>query len=704
MAVTDSLRNTWVGRPRPTPTGNVGGDEDMPTSARHRAKARATHHYLTTHPLSGHVAPWPVTALLWAAAAAAYYDPQTRGVVQLVAPVVAVVWWWAWSRRRTREQRRDRRNHAALVTAAAASWLLWAMHTGPAGWQAVTLWLGMVVLMQPYWRRRRIPNPLTTPVATPMDVPLVDTTVAPEQHPVVTKWVERVQAPGGALVGAYLTGRRSEQPNCETWDVNLRPGQQTTDNAIGAHSLIVSALDHLTVDQVIVDRHPSGSMARAKLTVVQGHPLNRRLDHPGPGEVYNPETGYAAIGMHPDEQPAEWGLCVPNWGLTNGFVVGGIGSGKSTLMMNVASIAAHTGIISVWAGCPVGGQSFPALVKHATWPATTVDEIILQLEAAAKLIQVRGVLNNLRGQPLHMPSVKEPGVLLFIDEFHKLTRGHARYKEAVSLLDIVTREGRKAAVAIVGADQDCDLQGVFGGEDTLRTSMIGKNLSFLRTPSKVTKDLVPGVTFNPATLPERFPDGSPTSGLGYMVGQRNAPYRGWFTPDAEQLLAGAPKVELDQVGARGIGAPYMERELRRTMARAAQAAVIQKLDPEALRDILESEPDLRAALELLGPVSLSPLGPDPTQAHRFGPLHLVPAPQFVVPGEDEQPVSSARPVRARDKVLGLVRDGVRRKGELVERSGLSETAVRNALNELVAEGVVANPKHGDYVPVDGRAA
>jgi hypothetical protein len=155
-----------------------------------------------------------------------------------------------------------------------------------------------------------------------------------------------------------------------------------------------------------------------------------------------------------------------------------------------------------------------------------------QLRAMVRLIDVRGAMNNVLGRELHVPTAAEPGVLLFMDEFHRLTRKtNPDWKEAVSLLEQVAQEGRKAAVAIIASDQTVNIQKTFGNSDVMRSNMWIKNLAVLRVGSDVENGMIPGLDgVNPADLPERFPDGSPTSGLGYLRGLRTAPFRGWLTP------------------------------------------------------------------------------------------------------------------------------------------------------------------------------
>ncbi|MFC4066767.1 hypothetical protein, partial [Actinoplanes subglobosus] len=120
-------------------------------------------------PLAGHTAPWPVTMLLWAGAAVAHHGGQPGAMsVAIAAPVAAIVWWWQYERSKTRRMRRKHRRHAALVTFAALAWLAWAGTNGAGGWHAASLWIGHLVLLAPYWRRRTIPIPASADMLAAM--------------------------------------------------------------------------------------------------------------------------------------------------------------------------------------------------------------------------------------------------------------------------------------------------------------------------------------------------------------------------------------------------------------------------------------------------------------------------------------------------------------------------------------------------------
>jgi hypothetical protein len=65
-----------------------------------------------------------------------------------------------------------------------------------------------------------------------------------------------------------------------------------------------------------------------------------------------------------------------------------------------------------------------------------------------------------------------------------------------------------------------------GGDQALRSMLVGGNVVSLRTGDKVSAGML-GLEADPASLPKYFPDGEPTQGLGYAVtmDNRQAPMR-----------------------------------------------------------------------------------------------------------------------------------------------------------------------------------
>jgi hypothetical protein len=662
--------------------------------------------------------PFGVIGLLWAGGVAAAATPG-GWMVAAAALVFAVVWWCAWERRR-RPGRVERRRWATRVVIGGSGWLLVAATCGAGGPVAAALWLGGYAAAWPHWRAHRIPIP-----AEPVDEPAPALEVLQAAPEIPRRWADRVAVARGVLPESYLTDHQLVG-RTEQWTIQLDPVTQTSSSAVAAQLRVGAALGR-SMDAVTIDRHPSGDLSRALLIIADNNPLHRDVVLPDRDldRLWDPSTGYAVHGLHADGGPAHWAFTVPNWGLAGGFLIGSIGSGKSAAMTVLALLAMHTRHLVVWGADPTGGGAIPTILRHADWPATTMPEIRLQLRALRRAIDVRSALNALRGVDKHVCTPAEPGILLFADEFHRLTEGGRRAEET-KILTLVAREGRKYGVNVIGADQYPGLKS-FGDEEPMRLNMFARNIAVFRSPSNVSKGLIPGLDISPADIPAYFPTGKPTSGLGYMVGERTAPYRGWFSERVGEQLAAAPRATLDKVVAAGIGADYLDRHARSVANRAEKAAALADLDLDVLAPILEADPALAAALRayrigsrpvrainpLQTAIPLDPAGPSERPARPgAGPgpvLRLVPAPRLQLPGQ-----SPGSAVPAADRPAGegplatpagrrlyeLIRAGVTRTGELERQSGYGETHTRNNLAALADAGLIHRIRHGTWEVTD----
>lgn len=664
--------------------------------------------------------PFGVIGLLWAAGVAAATVPG-GWIVAAAALVVAVVWWCAWERRR-RPTRSQRRRWATRVVVGGSGWLLVAATCGAGGPVAAALWLGGYAAAWPHWRAHRLPIP-----AEPVDEPARVLEVVEPAPEIPRRWAARVAVTRGVLPESYLTDHQVVG-RTEQWTVQLDPVTQTSSSAVAAQLRVGAALGR-SMDAVTIDRHPSGDLSRALLIIADDNPLHRDVVLPDRGldRLWDPSTGYAVHGLHADGGPAHWAFTVPGWGLAGGFLVGSIGSGKSAAMTVLALLAMHTEHLMVWGADPTGGGAIPTILKHADWPATTMPEIRLQLRALRRAIDVRSALNALRGVDKHVCTPAEPGIVLFADEFHRLTAG-GRSCEETKTLTLVAREGRKHGVAVIGADQYPGLP-TFGQEEPMRLNMFARNIAVFRSPSNVSKGLIPGLDISPADIPAYFPTGKPTSGLGYMVGERTAPYRGWFSERISEQLAVAPRAALDKVVAAGIGADYLDRHARSVADRADKAAALAELDLDILGPILEADPALAAALRAhrsrprpAQTSLLDPAGPGPSTGRaepatgattHAGPvLRLVPAPRLQLPSQPGGTAPAAADRTAAEDPLGtpagrrlyeLIRAGVARTGDLNEQSGYGETWVRLVLGELSDAGLIRRVRHGTWEVVTTAA-
>lgn len=660
--------------------------------------------------------PFGVIGLLWAGGAAAATVPG-GWIVAAAALVAAVVWWCAWDRRR-RPSRSARRRWATRVVIGGSGWLLVAATCGAGGPVTAALWLGGYAAAWPHWRAHRIPIP-----AEPVDEPEPVIEVVEAAPEIPRRWADRVAVPRGVLPESYLTDHRLVG-RTEQWTVQLDPVTQTSSSAVAAQLRVGAALGR-SMDAVTIDRHPSGDLSRAVLIIADDNPLHRDVVLPDRDldRLWDASTGYAVHGLHSDGGPARWAFTVPNWGLAGGFLIGSIGSGKSAAMTVLALLAMQTEHVVVWAADPTGGGAIPTILQHADWAATTMPEIRMQLQALRRAMDIRSALNSLRRVDKHVCTPAEPGILLIADEFHRLTAG-GRSSEETKILTLLAREGRKHGINVIGADQYPGLR-TFGDEEPMRLNMFARNIAVFRSPSNVSKGLIPGLDISPADIPAYFPNGKPTSGLGYMVGERTAPYRGWFSERIADQLAAAPKTTLDKAVAAAIGSNYLDRHARSMASRTEKAAALADLDLDVLAPILDADPALAAALaayrarpragRVIDPLQttlqLGPAGPGwraTPEASGPGPvLRLVPAPRLQLPGQPTTGPAAAADagVPAAEGLLAtpagrrlyeLIRAGVTRTGDLIEQSGYGETHTRNNLNALAAAGLIGRARHGTW--------
>lgn len=285
-------------------------------------------------------------------------------------------------------------------------------------------------------------------------------------------------------------------------------------------------------------RTPAGELP-ARLRAV--HP------YPGPRAAYDPATGSAILGPHADGRPARWPLITPGHGLHSGLIIGGTGSGTSTLATQLAVTAAHTGQIALRAADPHGGSNLPALIYNTPRAALTPRELGVQLDDAVAYLHYWQVRLGVAGQAWHQPRDTEPGLMLIVQDTPGLFASSTSPLTRAALR--IAREGRKAAVALIVITSDPSAATI---HPQLRDQLAQANLAVLRLPTQA--PVPPGIPADPARLPARFPDGSHTAGLGYLPGHPQ-PFRGWHLTqtDAARHLTDAPRVHLGPQAARGRG-------------------------------------------------------------------------------------------------------------------------------------------------------
>jgi len=553
-------------------------------------------------------------------------------------------WWLA--RGRSRVTRPVECRYTLAVVVGGLVWLGLAASFG-AFEVAPVLGLGWVLLSLPWWAHHwpadRKPEPVI-PVESTQEL-----------------WDRYVADQGGPLPAAVLH-HPTVTPHARAYRVQLRRGRQDMSTALSALPKIATGLD-VPMHRLLFDPVPADELggqerpSLLRLQIVTESPIEETVYFDRPRF----DGGTVLLGPHGDgDGDARWRVYVDN-GMLGGFVLGSLNAGKSSLF---------DGLVLTIRAMPVkpitvyldgqSGASSPTLWKHATLRGgpDDVPAILAALHRGLKIRQKWNTIHHLSGfTPGLVPDGAQQAitpVLVIADECHRIFRDHAE-----PWADFA-REGRKCGMAVVGASQAVDLS-TFGQNDALRSSLLAGNGVAMRTASRMA-GLFPGLgELNPFDFP-------PLPGYGYKVaaqgsGERTAPFRGRFLPDAgdarkaaergvpvpvptvEEWFARTPDGVLDDMTARVFGDVFLRRD---------------ELAEEARR---------RALDEIEGRTSESAA---------------------------VEPVVETAPATARDKVLAILRDGPATRAELIRQSGMSESSVQKATAGLLAEGLVERAQHGLY--------
>lgn len=377
--------------------------------------------------------------------------------------------------------------------------------------------------------------------------------------------------------------------------------------------------------------------------------------------------GDIAIGPYADGAGDALYHLYASAGMWSGVLIGGTGIGKSRVIESLGIGAMASGCTVVWFIDPQGGASSPALKEHADW---YVDEsgACDMLGAAQSIGSARAQENVYEGWIGFTPSPQRPGLLIIIDECHKIFT-----PKIAKQWDGIARELRKVGVALLAASQSPGLD-TFGGIDSLRSSIMAGNVIAMRTVSNTAGQIMAGLQVDPKTLP-------PIKGYGWFQDSdpegRSAPFRNRLAIDPGAWMAEQPTVTLDTLAATAAGDTY---QCRHEIAEAGR---------ENLRTYIEA---LRAGQR--------PDDDDGTRPAAPGQPHLQ-----LVAGTDLDLPQALQPApdglsEAERAVCAALADGAERPKEIAEATGYTERHVANLLKPLIERGAVVRSGHGRYTLTD----
>ncbi|MFI6813311.1 hypothetical protein ACIBG7_12910 [Nonomuraea sp. NPDC050328] len=424
-------------------------------------------------------------------------------------------------------------------------WLLAAYIWGPYGGTALVLWSVGLVMAVPFWRRHRA-RYRRGPVANEPQ-PELPATPAVDQTP-VQLWAERAAPNNPHLAGTHLATPEALPGIGFTAEIVGVPGKTQTDNLIKATGTIASAWE-VSLPQVIVEPTRTGNNSRGRLTVIErADQLQQTRFLEEDQARIDPDTGIARVGYFGDGQPAHWAFYTKKRGAQMGCNCGTTGSGKSEFGSTKMALARGCETIATILLDAQGGNSQPDWNDRTNLTALGVEKVFsttLALDyvmgrrseflASVSWVDEHG--RERRGKKFLFPGDPDvggrPGVpysgmkmlLLVFEELPLLLKSPTYGKQAIDILGPAAKTWRKPGGAIDIYAQNIGLAEL--KEDVFRANIFGGgSIAAFRTGSSVDHHMA-GLAADPSKLPEYFPDGQETVGLGYLKGVDRRPAASW---------------------------------------------------------------------------------------------------------------------------------------------------------------------------------
>lgn len=496
-------------------------------------------------------------------------------------------------------------------------------------------------------------------------------------------WAETLGA-DGSLAGSSLS-LLEQVPGGTRYKLHLVGGRHDTQTVFSASRKIASLFGRSVTD-AFPERFRHAPEHEAIITILDSNGLMQVREWDGTS--INPDTGLAEIGDYPDGKPALFRFWTPDSGGTQSVVAGVTGSGKTALLYLLICIAVASEVpVIPLVMDPQEGQSLPdarGAVSYAAGP----DECMVMLRAIYAGITARS--RSLSQTPwTDEDGIVHPGrdrfdphdtglplYLFILDEWHIVLNHPVYGKEAVETTGLLAKLNRKAGAGEILASHALLLKEL--GDNTLRAMVQSGNAIALRTGEGFTGGVI-GLQADPKLLPQVFPDGSGTSGLGYMKGPSNrpdSPMRIRWVANPRKWILRHPVKQMDDVFGGAFRSSVIEQAATGQPGAAPLAASLGISDDE-IRAAAETAAATAAATGEWTPLAAA-AGPDES-----------PAPN----GKTAADAITA--VLTRPMEFGELFELVASKASEWDRKPWVHSGVKGPLRRLVAEGAVARrPKPG----------
>jgi hypothetical protein len=421
-----------------------------------------------------------------------------------------------------------RRAYYAGAYALTLTWLAIACAAGPASILALEALGAATVATSGTWSARHAVRRSRARRLPPSKVEPEEIDEFAAQRAEVRNWfLGKFASESGPLTGARLIGDVDYSTYRSRLHIQLNGDKHDLGNLEAARKRMAAtrgtSIFNIQVEPVTSQREDQGI-----LTIFHRNPLEELVAFPGP--TIDIATGIATVGRCADLSPAMIRFWQPGSGAWHEIVCGASGAGKSRYIDYALINERHAldadgaHLIVSWIADPQEGQSLPDWQDQVDRFARNPLEALTLLQDAHREMLARNRELSARewtdsrgrrrkGVSFFTPTADMPLLSITLEEAPALLADQ-RIKKIVEL---ILKMGRKCGIRLRLVTQVPSIAEL-GNSFTIRPLLAAMSIVCLRTTEAITSGAFPDLPGDPRKLPRQFSDGSPTFGLGYILG------------------------------------------------------------------------------------------------------------------------------------------------------------------------------------------